>query len=109
MVGSAAGYFGGWVDGAMMRITEFILALPELVSIIVAARNFGDEIPIVVLIVSAITWASMARIVRGVTLSVKNQEFAMARLVSQIVDPHRCAVRQLPGRWIAGRSRSAGD
>jgi len=82
VVGAIAGYFGGWADGVLMRITDFMLALPALIFIIVAARNFGDEIPIVVLIVSAITWMSLARIVRGVTLSVKNQEFIMAARAS---------------------------
>jgi peptide/nickel transport system permease protein len=81
-VGAIAGYFGGWTDATLMRMTDFMLALPALIFIIVAARNFGDDIPIVVLIVSSITWMSLARIVRGVTLSVKNQEFIMAARAS---------------------------
>ncbi len=82
MVGAIAGYFGGWSDSVLMRMTDFMLALPALIFIIVAARNFGDEIPVVVLIVSSITWMGLARIVRGVTLSVKNQEFIMAARAS---------------------------
>jgi peptide/nickel transport system permease protein len=81
-VGAIAGYFGGWTDATLMRMTDFMLALPALIFIIVAARNFGDDIPIVVLIVSSITWMSLARIVRGVTLSVKNQEFIIAARAS---------------------------
>lgn len=77
-VGLAAGYAGGWVDAVLMRMTDFMLALPALIFLIVAARIFGDAIPIVVLIVSSISWMSLARIVRGVTLAVKNQEFILA-------------------------------
>lgn len=77
-VGLAAGYAGGWVDAVLMRLTDFVLALPALIFLIVAARIFGDAIPIVVLIVSSISWMSLARIIRGVTFSVKNQEFIFA-------------------------------
>ena len=96
-VGLAAGYAGGWGDGVLMRMTDFMLALPALIFLIVAARIFGDAIPIVVLIVSSISWMSLARIVRGVTLAVKNQEFILAaraagagpiRIVSRHVLPN---------------------
>ena len=78
LVGTVAGYVGGWFDGLLMRVTDFMLALPALIFLIVAARIFGDSIPIVVLIVSSITWMPLARIVRGVTLSITNQEYIMA-------------------------------
>lgn len=78
LVGAVAGYFGGWVDGVLMRIADFMLALPALIFLIVAARTFGDSIPTTVLLVAAITWMPLARIVRGVTLSLRNQEFVNA-------------------------------
>jgi peptide/nickel transport system permease protein len=82
VVGTVAGYSGGWFDAVLMRVTDFMLALPALIFLIVAARVFGDSIPTVVLIVSAITWMPLARIVRGVTLSVKSQEFILAARAS---------------------------
>ena len=75
IVGAVAGYAGGWLDSVLMRITDFMLALPGLIFLIVAARSFGDSIITIVLLVSAITWMPLARIVRGVTLSLRNQEF----------------------------------
>ena len=69
VIGSVAGYAGGWVDSALMRVTDFFLALPGLIVLIVAARVFGDGIVNVVLIVAAITWMPLARIVRGVRAS----------------------------------------
>jgi peptide/nickel transport system permease protein len=78
IVGAVAGFFGGWIDNTLMRITDFMLALPALIFLIVAARMFGDSILTVVLLVAAITWMPLARIVRGVTLSLRNQEFITA-------------------------------
>ncbi|MEM8746047.1 MAG: ABC transporter permease [Actinomycetota bacterium] len=77
-VGTVAGYLGGFVDAVLMRLTDFALALPALIFLIVAARIFGDSIITVVLLVSAITWMGVARIVRGATLSVREQDFVMA-------------------------------
>ena len=96
LVGAIAGYFGGATDSVLMRMTDFMLALPALIFIIIAARNFGDAIPIVVLIVASITWMGLARIVRGVTLSVKNQEFIMAARAAGASSPRIIAKHILP-------------
>ena len=82
LMGTVAGYAGGWFDAVLMRFTDFMLALPALIFLIVAARIFGDSIPIVVLIVSSIAWMPLARIIRGVTLSIKNQEYILAAKAS---------------------------
>jgi peptide/nickel transport system permease protein len=77
-VGLLAGYAGGWVDTAMMRFTDFMLGLPGLIFLIVAARALGDSILVVVVIVAALSWMPLARIVRGMTMSVKQREFIVA-------------------------------
>ncbi|MEL6891408.1 MAG: ABC transporter permease [Actinomycetota bacterium] len=77
-VGLTAGFAGRWIDAVLMRLTDFWLALPALIFLIVAARIFGDSILTVVLIVSSITWMGLARIVRGVTLQIKEQDFVQA-------------------------------
>lgn len=82
VVGAIAGYVGGWVDNALMRFTDFMLALPALIFLIVAARMFGDSIFTVVLLVAAVTWMPLARIVRGVTLSLRDREFVTAAKAS---------------------------
>ena len=69
---------GGWVDNLLMRFTDFVLALPALIFLIVAARMFGDSIVTVVVLVAAVTWMPFARIVRGLTLSLKDREFVTA-------------------------------
>ena len=94
LLGTVAGYAGGWFDAVLMRFTDFVLALPALIFLIVAARIFGDSIPIVVLLVSAIAWMPLARIVRGVTLSIKNQEYIFAARASG-ARPGRILVRHV--------------
>jgi ABC-type dipeptide/oligopeptide/nickel transport system permease subunit len=94
LVGMSAGYTGGWFDAVLMRCTDFMLALPALIFLIVAARVFGDSIPIVVLIVSAIAWMPLARIVRGVTLSIVNQEYILASKASG-AGPGRVLLRHI--------------
>jgi ABC-type dipeptide/oligopeptide/nickel transport system permease subunit len=94
LMGTVAGYAGGWFDAVLMRFTDFVLALPALIFLIVTARIVGDSIPVVVLLVSAITWMPLARIVRGVTLSIKNQEYILAARASG-ARPGRILVRHV--------------
>ena len=94
LMGTVAGYAGGWFDAVLMRFTDFMLALPALIFLIVAARILGDSIPIVVLLVASITWMPLARIVRGVTLSIKHQEYILAARASG-ARPGRILVRHL--------------
>lgn len=82
VMGTVAGYAGGWFDAVLMRFTDFMLALPALIFLIVAARVLGDSIPVVVLLVASITWMPLARIVRGVTLGIKHQEYILAARAS---------------------------
>jgi ABC-type dipeptide/oligopeptide/nickel transport system permease subunit len=94
VVGSVAGYFGGWVDNILMRITEVFLVFPSLLLILVFVRIFslsagsggwqflGISLPpgltIVVVILGVFNWASNARMVRGEFLRVREQEFVQA-------------------------------
>jgi ABC-type dipeptide/oligopeptide/nickel transport system permease subunit len=55
LIGMLAGYAGGVLDTALMRFTDFVLGLPGLIFLIVAARAFGDSILVVVVIVAALS------------------------------------------------------
>lgn len=94
LVGSVAGYLGGWVDNVLMRFTDFMLALPALIFLIVAARVFGDSIVTVVFLVAAVTWMPLARIVRGVTLSLRDREFVTAARATG-AGPTRIVIRHV--------------
>lgn len=78
LVGILAGYYGGLIDAALMRLTDTLLALPGLMVVIVAARLAGDGVWDVVLVLSGIAWMTLARIVRGKVLTLKEREFVEA-------------------------------
>jgi peptide/nickel transport system permease protein/oligopeptide transport system permease protein len=94
--GLIAGYFGGRVDGAMMRFVEILYAIPRLILIIIASFIFDpmlknwlqavglsglvgySKIILLILSLGLIEWLTMARIVRGQVLSLKSQQFVLA-------------------------------
>jgi oligopeptide transport system permease protein len=76
--GAIAGYFGGRVDAVMMRIVDVLYALPYILFVIILVVIFGRN-PILLFVgIGAIEWLTMARIVRGQTLSLKEKEFVEA-------------------------------
>jgi len=82
--GAVAGYAGGRVDQAMMRIVDILYALPFMFLVILLMVLFGRNILLIFLAIGAINWLDMARIVRGQTLSLKNREFIEAARVSSV-------------------------
>ena len=78
-VGAVAGYYGGWVDNLLMRLTDLILTLPALAVLLVASALLGQGSPYrVALILAALYWTSLARIVRGTFLSLREKEYVEA-------------------------------
>src|SRR6266545_4743193 len=79
VVGSIAGFFGGMVDGFLMRFVDFMLAIPFLFVILVAARFFGAGEPaVLILIFGLLFWPGLARLVRALFLSLREQDFVHA-------------------------------
>ena len=76
--GSIAGYAGGKIDSAMMRFVDVLYALPLIFFIIILATVFGRNILVIFVAIGAVEWLTMARIVRGQTLSLKEKEFVEA-------------------------------
>ncbi len=76
--GAISGYFGGYIDELMMRIVDVIYSLPYLFLVIVLLAFFTKSIFMLFLVLGAVSWLTMARIVRGQVLSIKNQEFVEA-------------------------------
>jgi oligopeptide transport system permease protein len=76
--GAVSGYFGGRVDGIMMRIVDVIYALPFIFFVIMLMVFFGRNFVLMFVAVGAVEWLDMARIVRGQTLSLRQQEFVQA-------------------------------
>ncbi len=76
--GAIAGYFGGRIDALMMRTVDVLYSLPFMFFVIVLVVVFGRNILLVFLALGAVEWLTMARIVRGQTLSIKRKEFIEA-------------------------------
>jgi len=75
VLGSVAGYFGGWVDDIIMRITDIVLAFPGIVLAVVIVAMLGPGLSKVMISLAAVSWPSYARLVRGDVLSVKERDF----------------------------------
>ena len=85
LVGAIAGFYGGWIDNVLMRVTDLFLAMPFLVILIVGSRlpvfqtNIFSVVPLgIILLLSVFFWMPDARIVRGLFLSLKEKEFTEA-------------------------------
>lgn len=78
IVGAFAGYYGGWIDAAAMRITDTVMSFPTLILIILAVAVLGPSIYNVMLVIGLLGWPTTARLVRGEFLSMREQEFVVA-------------------------------
>lgn len=78
LVGSLAGYYGGWIDNVLMRVTDLFLSIPFLVVLILFSKILGGSVFDIVLLLSLIFWMPAARIIRGLFLSLKEKEFVEA-------------------------------
>jgi oligopeptide transport system permease protein len=76
--GAIAGFFGGKLDGAMMRIVDILYALPFTIFVILLMVFFGKNIVLLFVAIGAVEWLTMARIVRGQIMSIKRMEFIEA-------------------------------
>jgi peptide/nickel transport system permease protein len=90
-IGAVAGFFGGWVDQLLMRFTDLFLVVPGLAILMMAQKGlqgqkiFGHKLSttnLIILILSFLYWQYIARVVRGVFLSLKEREFVEAARAS---------------------------
>lgn len=91
-VGTVTGYYGGWIDAILMRITEAMLSIPTLLFLLLMANIFGGRFPqmvilgrtfsgsvlVIIFIIGITSWMYLARIVRSLILSLKETEFVVA-------------------------------
>jgi peptide/nickel transport system permease protein len=84
ILGGISGYFGGWIDAAIMRVAEVLMTLPSLYLLVALASVLPDRVSsaqrflLIVVITSFISWAGLARVIRGQVLSIKEREFVQA-------------------------------
>jgi peptide/nickel transport system permease protein len=78
LVGAVAGFKGGWIDGALMRFTDAMLAVPAFFFILVVITVLGPGVATLILVIGALSWMPVARVVYGETLRWKTAEFVVA-------------------------------
>jgi oligopeptide transport system permease protein len=99
--GATAGYLGGRVDEVMMRMVDVLYAIPYMMIVIVLLAFFGGQSPLGQLVLlfialGAVSWLTMARIVRGQVISLKNQEFILAARATGVTAPRIIARHLVP-------------
>lgn len=103
IMGGISGYFGGWVDNLIMRIVDIFYCLPSMPIIIILgsamdAMRLDPWIRMIylMLILGFLSWPSIARLVRGQILSLREQEFMLATEATGISIPHRIIRHLIP-------------
>ncbi len=78
LLGAVAGYYGGWLDDLLMRVTEFFQIIPSFVLLMVLVAFMQPSLSSTVIGIALITWPQVARVVRGEFLSLRGREFVQA-------------------------------
>lgn len=78
LIGTVAGYFGGWVDAALMRLTDIFLAFPRLILALALVAVLGPGIENAVLAIALTAWPPYARVARAETLTVRSSDYIAA-------------------------------
>lgn len=78
VVGSLAGYYGGWIDSALMRFVDVILAFPAIFLLLIFFSMRGSSVVTVILFLGLFSWMWLARVIRGEFLSLKERDFIEA-------------------------------
>ena len=84
LYGAVAGYFGGRIDGIMMRTVDVLMSIPYMFVLILLLVIFGRSIILLFVGIGLISWLDMSRIVRGQTLTIKNKEFVEAAVATGV-------------------------
>lgn len=83
LVGATAGFFGGYIDAVLMRFTDLFIIVPLLLFAAIVAHTFSNAGPLLLaLTLGTLSWTSLARLVRGEVLSLREREFVEAARVA---------------------------
>ena len=93
-VGTLAGYWRGRVDAVLMRVTEWVLVVPQFLIVLVVAAIFGADLRLVVAVIAAVSWPTTARLTRAQFLALAEREFVTAARGLGSPDP-RIALREI--------------
>jgi peptide/nickel transport system permease protein len=75
LFGIFSGYFGGWVDTVLMRITDYFIVIPQIVLMIVVAAVWGPSLFHVIIVIGALMWTSTARVIRAQVKTLRERVY----------------------------------
>jgi peptide/nickel transport system permease protein len=99
-IGAAAGFRGGLVDETVMRVTDVFLAFPPIILALAIAAALGPDLRNAMLALVAVWWPSYARMMRGVTLSIRQQEYVHAAVAAGAGIPRLLLRTILPNAFM---------
>ncbi|MEO5736153.1 MAG: ABC transporter permease [Variovorax sp.] len=82
VIGALAGYFGGWLDTLLMRVAEFFQTLPRFVVALIVIALFGTSLAKMILVIAALSWPQLARVVRASVATLRQSQFVDAARVA---------------------------
>jgi peptide/nickel transport system permease protein len=100
LLGSLAGFFGGWIDSIIMRFTDILLSIPLILLLITAASLFKPGLSTTIIVIGLTSWPGAARLIRGQFLALKGQEYVTAAR-SIGASPRRIMFRHLLPNTLA--------
>ena len=77
-IGLVSGYLGGWIDDLLARMTEIFQVIPRFFFVITAIAILGPGLGRMIVVIGLTSWTTLARVVRGETLAIRQQEFVLA-------------------------------
>lgn len=95
-MGAIAGFYGGWVDTGLMRVTEAFQTLPNFILLLVLVAVFGSTIETVTIAIGVVSWPPVARLTRAEFLTLRTREFVQACRVQGLSDLHIILREVLP-------------
>ncbi len=95
-VGALAGFYGGWADTALMRVTEAFQTLPNFLLLLVLVAVFGSTLQTVTVAIGLVSWPPVARLTRAEFLTLRTREFVQAARVQGLSDAHLILREVLP-------------
>jgi peptide/nickel transport system permease protein len=85
--GVLSGYFGGWVDTVLMRITDYFIVVPQIVLMIAVAAVWGPSLSHIILVIGLLMWTTTARIIRAQTASIRQRGYVRRAIGMGAADP----------------------
>lgn len=94
VLGAVSGYFGGWIDVALMRLTDLFLAFPSLILALAFVAAMGPGLENAIIAIALTAWPQIARLARAETLTVRNSDY-IAAIRLQGASPMRIVLRHV--------------